>query len=256
YNNHPGRSRTWLLSLLVAPATAPLKLVELTKAIGVEEKEVVESLERLLQDGLVRRFGHYYLHQQNYLLLKERIRQLVSAFHAKEPLQRGIKKSYVAALLQSPPEVMDAALGELKTENILYEEDGVLRLADFSISLSLADRETAEKILSIFSQAPFRTPPPKILSQMIGVPLEQVQRVLQALVSMGKVLRLDMEIFLTREAVRQAEKILRSFGTEEFTVSEFRERLATSRKFAVPLLNYFDQRGITERVGELRRLRK
>ncbi|MDZ7316323.1 MAG: selenocysteine-specific translation elongation factor [candidate division KSB1 bacterium] len=248
--------RELLLSHLVAPATAPLKLVELTKAIGVEEKEVVESLERLLQDGLVRRFGHYYLHQQNYLLLKERIRQLVSAFHAKEPLQRGIKKSYVAALLQSPPEVMDAALGELKTENILYEEDGVLRLADFSISLSLADRETAEKILSIFSQAPFRTPPPKILSQMIGVPLEQVQRVLQALVSMGKVLRLDMEIFLTREAVRQAEKILRSFGTEEFTVSEFRERLATSRKFAVPLLNYFDQRGITERVGELRRLRK
>ncbi|MDZ7370971.1 MAG: selenocysteine-specific translation elongation factor [candidate division KSB1 bacterium] len=248
--------RELLLSLLAAPSTAPHKLVDLTKATGGEEMPVAQNLEHLIQEGLIRRFGGYYLHQQNFLLLKEKIRQLVSAFHAREPLQRGIKKSYVAALLQSPPEVMDAALAELEKDKIVCQENGLLRMVGFGISLSLADRQTADKILAMFAQAPFRTPPPKILSQMIGAPLEQVHRVLQALVGMGELIRLDFEIYLTREAVQEAEKVVRSLGTEEFTVSEFRERLGTSRKFAVPLLNYFDQQGITERVGELRRLRK
>ena len=40
------------------------------------------------------------------------------------------------------------------------------------------------------------------------------------------------------------------------TVSAFRERLGTSRKYALPLLEWFDQRGVTIRRGDLRVLRR
>ena len=35
-------------------------------------------------------------------------------------------------------------------------------------------------------------------------------------------------------------------------MSAFREALGTSRKFALPLLEWFDHRGITRREGDLR----
>ena len=43
---------------------------------------------------------------------------------------------------------------------------------------------------------------------------------------------------------------------ESITVSEFKEIANTSRKFAVPLLEYFDRLKITYRVGNKRKLVK
>jgi selenocysteine-specific elongation factor len=43
-----------------------------------------------------------------------------------------------------------------------------------------------------------------------------------------------------------------SAGATGITVSAFREALGTSRKYALPILEWFDQRGITRRSGDLR----
>jgi selenocysteine-specific elongation factor len=44
-------------------------------------------------------------------------------------------------------------------------------------------------------------------------------------------------------------------GPEGITVSEFRKIIETSRKYALPLLEYFDRTKVTVRVGDVRRLR-
>ncbi|MDP9024022.1 MAG: SelB C-terminal domain-containing protein, partial [Candidatus Eremiobacteraeota bacterium] len=41
----------------------------------------------------------------------------------------------------------------------------------------------------------------------------------------------------------------------QITMSQFRDLIGTSRKFAVPLLEWFDARGITVRSGDFRMLR-
>jgi selenocysteine-specific elongation factor len=56
--------------------------------------------------------------------------------------------------------------------------------------------------------------------------------------------------FLSRaEEVAIAE----AAGPDGLTVSRFREVLGTSRKYALPLLNSFDERGLTRRQGDVRR---
>jgi selenocysteine-specific elongation factor len=39
------------------------------------------------------------------------------------------------------------------------------------------------------------------------------------------------------------------------TASEFRQMIDTSRKYAIPLLNYLDSHGVTQRRGEVRVLK-
>jgi selenocysteine-specific elongation factor len=52
-------------------------------------------------------------------------------------------------------------------------------------------------------------------------------------------------------AARRAAELLRD-TPDGFTMSQFREALATSRKYALPLLNELDARGVTRRRGDVR----
>jgi selenocysteine-specific elongation factor len=52
--------------------------------------------------------------------------------------------------------------------------------------------------------------------------------------------------------IERAEAIVAAAGGAGITVSAFRAALETSRKFALPILEWFDQRGVTRREGDLR----
>jgi selenocysteine-specific elongation factor len=56
----------------------------------------------------------------------------------------------------------------------------------------------------------------------------------------------------TPALIERAEAIVMAAGIAGIRVSAFREALGTSRKYALPLLEWFDQRGVTRREGDLR----
>ena len=65
------------------------------------------------------------------------------------------------------------------------------------------------------------------------------------------VVRVGPDLVFTPSFVERAEAVIRA-AAGGITVSAFREALGTSRKYAVPLLGWFDQRGVTRREGDLR----
>ena len=64
--------------------------------------------------------------------------------------------------------------------------------------------------------------------------------------------RVAPDLVFLPSVIERAEAIVAEARETGITVSAFREALGTSRKFAVPLLGWFDQRGITRREGDLR----
>jgi selenocysteine-specific elongation factor len=68
--------------------------------------------------------------------------------------------------------------------------------------------------------------------------------------------RITQDIVITPALLARAEELVRaSAAPPGLTVSSFREALGTSRKYALPILEYFDSRGITRRQGDVRVLR-
>lgn len=51
---------------------------------------------------------------------------------------------------------------------------------------------------------------------------------------------------------KEAVKVLLLSHPQGFTVAQFRDALQVTRKYAIPLLEYLDQRAITRRIGDLR----
>lgn len=71
----------------------------------------------------------------------------------------------------------------------------------------------------------------------------------------GRLVRVSPELVFTAEFIDRTIATLGSLVGIGITVSAFREHVGTSRKYAVPLLEYFDKRGITRREGDVRILR-
>jgi len=69
--------------------------------------------------------------------------------------------------------------------------------------------------------------------------------------------RVDNDLLFHREAIEQAREMLTTFIKKEGGLEsvKFKYLLDTTRKFAIPLLDYFDRIGVTRRVGYTRLLR-
>ncbi|MCL2619802.1 MAG: SelB C-terminal domain-containing protein, partial [Defluviitaleaceae bacterium] len=73
-----------------------------------------------------------------------------------------------------------------------------------------------------------------------------------ALVSQGVLVALTPQIHLHKDFCDQALELFKTMATEtpEVLTKDYRDRLGTSRKYAMAVLEYFDKKGITKMVGE------
>jgi len=78
-----------------------------------------------------------------------------------------------------------------------------------------------------------------------------------ALVSLGQLVKIENGIFLHRSVVDEVLQIVIEYlqKHQTLTVAEFRELARTSRKYAVPFLEYCDRQGVTFRDNNYRKLK-
>jgi selenocysteine-specific elongation factor len=75
---------------------------------------------------------------------------------------------------------------------------------------------------------------------------------------MKKIIKLEEKIFVHTKNLETAKKQLQEYlmKNQKITISEFKDLINSSRKYALPILVYFDSAGLTEREGDFRILKK
>jgi selenocysteine-specific elongation factor len=76
------------------------------------------------------------------------------------------------------------------------------------------------------------------------------------MVKEGSLVRINDSMYITTSTYNKIIESLKDFfrGKPEMTVAEFRDILSTTRKYALPFLEYLDSNKITLRVGDVRKL--
>ena len=85
---------------------------------------------------------------------------------------------------------------------------------------------------------------------------DSVEELVQLATANGELVRVSDELFVHSEVINETKaKLMKAIGNSEgLTMSEIRQILDTSRKYAVPLCEYLDRIGFTERDGDKRTL--
>jgi selenocysteine-specific elongation factor len=89
------------------------------------------------------------------------------------------------------------------------------------------------------------------------VPRARLNEVIRLLEREGSVVRVTTDMYFLASSIDQLRQTLRTHLTEkgEMTAASFRDLIGSSRKYTIPLLEYFDRDGLTIRIGDIRRLK-
>ena len=203
---------------------------------------IPEAGDWLLRDGLLARVGPALVAH-------------VSAYHLAHPLEEG---EPLAAARRALADHLRAEIGPPDPRLIdpildRFVGDGLLARTTTAVALPSHEGPGPEldpvmrRVVEAISDEPAQPPTIKELAER-GIGRDAVDAAARA----GHVVRVAPDLVFLPSVIERAEAIVADARETGITVSAFREALGTSRKFAVPLLGWFDQRGITRREGDLR----
>ena len=228
-------------------------------AVGVRETEQLTGATVPPGDGPSgrhERVGGWLLRPDVRPAVDERLRAEIVAFHRDHPLEEGaglpeMRRAVSDALRRagapSDPDLVQALIDAVAGGGDMVRTAATIRLASHRIELDARSGDL-ERLLAAVGGEQEATPPTvkDLLSTGLG------RDVIEAAAREGLIVRVSPDLVFTPALVARAEALVQATGADGITVSAFREGLGTSRKYAVPLLEWFDQRGLTRREGDLR----
>src|SRR3990172_4855953 len=144
-------------------------------------------------------------------------------------------------------------LGALDAEGVLRTERDKVRLASHEVRLSPEQQRVVDRLEEQFRLAGAAPPSPEEALGQAGVRGDEEQVLLQA----GTLVRVKASLYFHARALDAIQDKLVAMLRErkEIGPADIKDLLGISRKYAIPLLEFFDQRRVTTRVGERRVLR-
>lgn len=164
----------------------------------------------------------------------------VNAFHEANPLRPGMPKASLAGRLRIPPEELEQIIG---TGEELVVDGPSVRAVDFGDDLDDSARRAWETLQESLLSAGYMPPRRK--------EIDADAELIHALIRSGRLVEVSDELLYPPDTLDDVVAIARQMG-DGITVAALRDRLEITRKYAVPLLEWMDARGITRRVGEER----
>ncbi|MDA8432815.1 MAG: selenocysteine-specific translation elongation factor [Nitrospiraceae bacterium] len=221
--------------------------------VKAEPKAVEEAAKKLLQAGEVTQIEDHLLHKQVISVLRDAITGMLRAFHKKNPLKAGMSKEEVRNQLRIDARIFNFVLAGLK--NIVVDKD-LVRLAEFRVALSGSEEGYSTKMLDLLEKGGFQPPLRDELAAELKLDQKRLADILGHLAKEKSIVRINESIYLSARSFEQMISLVHSFFSKkpEMTVAEFRDLLNTSRKYALPFLEYLDSGKITIRTGDVRKL--
>jgi selenocysteine-specific elongation factor len=195
-----------------------------------------------------------------YNHLKDEMVDALEKYHAENPLKPGMPKEELKSKL--PPEVdgklFNTLLSDLLGSEAVVQEKDKVRLAGHYIALEGKQQALEEKIEGIMQQSGLTPPSIKELGEQLGTSEKEVQDILSLLANGGHVVKLKEGVYFHQEPLDELRGQLIAFLKEQGKIStqDFKALTNASRKYTIPLAEYFDAIKVTVRVGDDRVLRR
>lgn len=228
---------------------------EIAQRLFLTNERARQIADELIADGIAFSLdGQRLLWGEQVRRLKDSIVVALRRFHAERPLRKGMPKETLRSLVAPDMAVnlFETLLQHFTHTGVIVIEREIVRLPSHEIRLTEEQRQWAERMERKAKVAGFA--PPELDELLAEFPdREQAMDLLSWLVEQGRLMRVA-EFVVHPETMERAKQLARQLCEQHgsFTVSQFREAANTTRKYAVPVLEFLDQLGVTVRRGDVR----
>ena len=158
------------------------------------------------------------------------------------------------------PEIQNAIAADLEKSGLIVAERDILKLRSHSAQLSPAEQGALNKIRAIYGSAGLEVP--KLDVVLAGIEKEcrldraKARKIFQLLLNSGEIVGISDEYYFSSKKIEDLKSKIREFAGKTsgrlIDVSAFKDLAGVSRKYAIPLLEYFDRTKVTARSGDKR----
>jgi selenocysteine-specific elongation factor len=225
-------------------------------------KTAEKALERLAQGGkavLFDREARLYAHAEVLEALDDRVLARLSEHAERDDIDPGIAREELRQRAGSPPQKLFAkALSTLADRGLLRSDAERVHPPGAVAKLTGRDADAQEKLASLLDQAGLSPPRVDELPALVSQPLQRTLALLKALSAAGRVSKVSEELWFGRAPLLDLRKRVLDHLSQHGSIDaqSFKELTGLTRKFAIPLLEYFDREKLTLRIGDRRVLRK
>ena len=243
-------------------AYAGLQWPELVQRTPLEDDALRQVVAEVTEQGIgvvIEDNPPWLLHRERYDQARDEMRRLVADFHHHNPLKPAMFTEELRSKFpRMADKVFSAVLRDLTAAGELDVSRDKVKLASHAVTLSPERQALVDALEHTFQAAAFQPPSVEEALKAVATALPADARaLLQVLVDQDRLVRLKGDVFYHKDALDQIEQRLRAHlaAHREITAGEFRDLLHISRKYAIPLLEHFDNQRITLRTGDKRILR-
>lgn len=243
----------------VGSAMNGLPTEDICRSLGRTQQALGPIFEQLLKEKKVLGFAGIWFTPDGFAATAERLLANLLKVHDRNPSRAYVPRDEMLSpdlrmLSGKPLDRMLQHLAELGKVVIM----GIgVRHCEFQVSLNPKQQALLERVCALLESTGVSGQSAAEIARALGVPTPAVEEILRLGMEIGRIARVSSEIFYASSFLKQLASDMRSrFGDRGFTAAEFRDAYKTSRKYVIPLLEYFDVEGVTMRTGDVRHMRR
>jgi selenocysteine-specific elongation factor len=189
------------------------------------------------------------------------LQKILDDFHRNNSMKPGLSKEELRSRLQGDMDqrFFQLLLNTLVKQGRIVVDESVVRLAGHRVSLK-ADAMSIRTEMEAFYIEAGLTPPTvrEVQERFVRYPAPLVREVLDLLVREQVLVKISEDLYFPVHALTALQEQLVAFIRKEGEIDapRFKNLTGLTRKFSIPLLEYFDRIKVTIRVGDRRLLRE
>lgn len=223
---------------------------ELAAVIPLPVDKTTAAVNAVVARGEAVALPSYVIQRQAWESFTLALRKRVAEHHEEYPLRPGIGRETARTSLDVTARLFEECVPLLSEQGHIVAEGAHLRLPEHALRFSREQEQAVARLMALLEEQPYAPP---IWFELV----EQHQfdtEFLNALIGRGDVVKVDEELLFSGAVIKKIESDVKDHIERHgsIDVRALRDMLQTSRKYALPILEYFDRIGVTRRVGDVR----
>ena len=249
-----GGSTRDLVQALIDDSPQPLNAAMIRRKAGYRPlKEINAALAHAVSTGKAVLLGQLYLSKTKLEKMTQDITAILGARHRAEPERAGLPREIIRRRMMVDEKAFEQLTIYWQDSGLMTTIDGDLALTAHAANYRLQKTDLDAQAAAAFGALGLVPINAELIAEKLDIKEVDTKRVGEILLKNGQLIKISDMMFHI-QAIKTVITSLQSHFKEKktITVAELRDLLGTSRKIAVPLMEYLDLQRYTIRRGDER----
>ncbi len=236
------------------------RINDIALRVKLQPEKVEAIISQLIDREKVQRLtGDLFIHSKTLKQTAKRLLQQVEQFHKEKPDSPGIERAGLQDLCGFEKKIFDGLMAQLLEQKKIILRKDRIALPSHTEQFDPQQQQLFNAIESQFANRLFDPPKVEEVAVQLRKNPQEIDQTIQLLLEQQLLVRVEKNMYFHADAIEEAKRrtieYINGEGEGVLESVKFKYLLDTTRKYAIPMLDYMDKIGVTRRVGNTRYLK-